>query len=244
MVTLTRSPRPDPTRTEAGRTWLAEHRSLVVLVAVLLGLGLGGIGYLLLSAPDDTVSLDAGTLARASRSATPGGTATSPTARTTSSTSRSTSASGPSRGTTGTTGTNGSTGTTGRTGATGTSGRNPFGGVGQNVVAPTAGATGGTGVTGTGGAAPSGPGTGTPVVSVTTTTVTASVVYLGLYDWTSDGRPMFRLNEKAVTPAAGATIAPGLVYKGSFTSKASRCANLTVGGKATSLCLGEVTKVG
>jgi len=55
---------------------------------------------------------------------------------------------------------------------------------------------------------------------------------------------MFRVNETAATPSVGATFGSGLVYKGSFTSKSVKCANLTYGGLAKSVCDGEVIRLG
>jgi hypothetical protein len=54
---------------------------------------------------------------------------------------------------------------------------------------------------------------------------------------------MLRVNEKASTPAVGASVFPGLVYKSAFTSRSLKCANLTYGGVAKSLCEGEVLKL-
>jgi hypothetical protein len=90
-----------------------------------------------------------------------------------------------------------------------------------------------------------------PVVTVAVTTfrtvtVTTSSegLYLGLYGWASDGRPMFRLNETAATPTLGATFGPRLVYKGAYTGKSVTCANVTYGGQAKSLCEGDVLELG
>jgi hypothetical protein len=74
-------------------------------------------------------------------------------------------------------------------------------------------------------------------------TVTAATVYVGLYGWTAADLPMLRVNESAVTPAAGETFAPSLVYVSRFTSGSDTCANITYEGNPKSLCPGDVQKL-
>jgi hypothetical protein len=201
METLTHPSRPDRTGTGLGR--LAEHRSVFVLVAVLIGVGLGGLAYLLIGGSEE----DGASLRRpvraggSSASSSSGARAVSPSPTT---------AVSPGAGLRAV-------------------GRNPFG-------SGSAAGSAGTGTTT--GSAP------TAVTATVTVRVPVSVTYLGLYGWSSDGRPLFRVNETAATPSVGATFGAGLVYRGPYTSKSLKCANVTSGGSPRSLCEGEVIKLG
>jgi len=231
MVTFTRSSRSDLVRPDAtgpagsaGPGKPADRRALVVLMAVILGLGLGGLAYVYLRG-GDVVTTDTGAAAMA-RSATtaPGRTGGAASAT-----------SGPA-----------STGATTRAAAP--TGRNPFGPAA--AVTGAGGATGSSGAAGTNGTPATGataatgtgasPGGGAAATATVTVTQAVSAAYLGLYSWTGDGRPVFRLNTTASIPSVGGAIAPNLIYKGSFTSKSLKCATISNGGVAMSLCEGEV----
>jgi hypothetical protein len=238
MVTLTRAPRTDGDATGPGRPpqgWIARHRALLLVLAVVVGVGAGGVAYVLLGAPQDTVVN------------------TGPPVRHSSHTTARTASAGASAGAvpSASPGASVSAAVPGAPAAPGATGRNPFGGLSGGAVASTgpAGSTAtGSAAAPTGAGAGAGTGTGatTPVTAPTTVTVTVTApsIYLGLYGWTGDGRPMFWVNDTSSTPATGGTIATGLVYKGSFTSKSLKCANITAAGVSKSLCEGEVLKLG
>jgi hypothetical protein len=132
------------------------------------------------------------------------------------------------------------------------------------TTAPTASATGSATVTtpaveGTGrnpfvqpsgqaaGSGSAGTGTGTDgaitsvgaVGSVSTVTVTADPVYLGLYAFTGT-KATFWVNDQSYRVDPGGAFA-GFVYTG---KSSATCARVTRSGTATTICTGNVTKIG
>ncbi len=84
-----------------------------------------------------------------------------------------------------------------------------------------------------------------PTVTVTTTaTSTARPVYLGLYGVTIDDKAQFRVNDDpAYTVAAGAVFAKTFKFVRA-TSASPYCAEVLYGDDRTTLCAGDVKRVG
>lgn len=244
MVTLTRSPKGNRpgggvqtggvAKSSTGGSWLQGHLALVAVLGVVLLVALGGGGYLLTSSGD---TQDPGVAPP--RRAAP----------------RRTAATGPGTSSP----TNSSASPAATPAASGTRGRNPF----DRIDGPPM-STGGTPSPGTSDStgSPDSPGsTGVPFPSPVVPTVTAttrvtstrtatttatapsSTVYLGLYGWTAESLPMFRVNDVSYTPTPGSTFATSFLYVSSYTQGAATCAHVNYEGAPEDICEGEVRKL-
>jgi hypothetical protein len=216
---------------EPGSGPLAGRLPLVLVLGMVLVLGVGGIGYMLLSGGDDELGGASLSAAKAAGQRTASGSASATTSPSTGATGGRnpfgglSSAGGPVATAVSSTGV-----TTQPTTVTGTS--------------ATTGGTGTTATTGTAGATSTVTLTSTVTRTATTTvTATPTSVYLSLFGWSVADVPTFWVNDVSATPAPGAAFAGSFVYVDQYLSGSTKCANVTYLGTAKSVCEGQVLKV-